>query len=304
MQNAIKIGTRDSKLAVWQAETVKNRLADQGISSELVMVKSPADKDLNTPLHQFGDTGIFTKVLDLALLRNEIDIAVHSLKDYPTVAPDGIALPAVLERGSSEDILVPKAAQWNSETTRAIATGSIRRKAQWLHRFPNTEIEPIRGNVQTRLKKLQDSNWDGAIFAMAGLERIDLLPDNHVVLDWMLPAPAQGTIGICCREGEDEIIKTLEDINHTHTMMEVLIERSFLNTLEGGCSAPIGARATLKGDTIHFKGGIFEPDGSDKAVIEAETSATEWQEMGRNMAEQVLRKGGESIMLKIKNAGF
>lgn len=303
MTTTLRIGTRDSKLAVWQAETVQRQLKDIGISSELVMVKSPADIDLKTPLHQFGGVGIFTKVLDDALLNNEIDIAVHSLKDYPTQSPEGITIAAVLERGPYQDILVHKGDTSFLQTSEAtIATGSIRRIAQWKSKHPNHSTTNLRGNVQTRLQKLADSDWQGAIFAKAGLERINLLPENFMVLDWMIPAPAQGIIGIGCREDDKEIIDSLREINHKTTEIRANVERQFLRTVEGGCSAPVGAFCEVYGDTIKLTAGVFELDGSNKVVVEQSYTLDQADEAGKLAAEEALANGGKEIMQNISHA--
>src|SRR6185437_84529 len=214
MTTQIKIGTRESQLAVWQATHVQNLLKETGVDSELIFIKSEGDLNTVTPLYELGVQGIFTKTLDAALLSKRIDIAVHSMKDVPTQLAKGIRQAAVLKRASYKDILVYKG-EWamvNNELATThhspltihhspfiIATSSIRRKAQWLHRHPNHTIESLRGNVNTRLRKLEANDWNGVIFAAAGLERINLRPENSIDLDWMLPAPAQGAITISCR---------------------------------------------------------------------------------------------------------
>jgi hydroxymethylbilane synthase len=205
MDKIIRIGTRESQLAVWQATLVQQMLAKVNARSELVYIKSEGDIDLQTPLYEMGVQGIFTRSLDIALLNNRIDLAVHSLKDVPTQLPKGIIHCAVLERASYKDLLVykgdvPSLLTQNAALT--IATSSIRRKAQWLNRYPDHNIDNLRGNVNTRLKKLEESDWHGAIFAAAGLERINLRPAQSFELDWMLPAPAQGAIVVVCREDD------------------------------------------------------------------------------------------------------
>src|SRR5215203_2476056 len=206
MPKILRIGTRDSQLAVWQATLVQSLLKEAGVASELVYMKSEGDIDTVTPLYSLGVTGVFTKTLDAALLNNRIDIAVHSMKDVPTQLAQGIRQAAVLKRASYKDIFVYKQsadflADFSSEAT--IATGSVRRIAQWLNRYPHHKVENLRGNVNTRLRKVQDNDWNGAIFAAAGLERIHLRPRKSVDLDWMLPAPAQGAIMVVCREEDD-----------------------------------------------------------------------------------------------------
>lgn len=305
MNQTLKIGTRDSKLAVWQAELVQGRLEKVGIASQLVFIKSPADRDLETPLHQFGNVGIFTKMLDDALLNGDVDIAVHSLKDYPTQPIEGIALAAVVERGDYRDIIVTKGRYdflKDSVSKATIATGSIRRKAQWLLRYPNHAITGLRGNVQTRLSKLENNDWDGAIFAKAGLERVKILPTNHQVLDWMIPAPAQGVIGITCRSEETDVIESLQNINHSETALTSKIERDFLKIMEGGCSAPIGALAVQKDDNILLSAGVFSVDGNNSATVEIEAHISIADNLGIEAAQQCLESGGESIMQEIKDA--
>ncbi|HAD98768.1 MAG TPA: hydroxymethylbilane synthase [Cryomorphaceae bacterium] len=301
MATSIRIGTRDSRLAVWQATQVQQQLERLGHATTLVYVKSPADIDLSTPLHQFGGTGIFTKVLDDALLNSEIDIAVHSLKDYPTLAPQGIRMAAVLERGPHEDILVYKGSPDIGLIEATIATGSIRRIAQWKNRYPHHTITGLRGNVQTRLKKLEENDWNGAVFAKAGLYRVEILPENHIVLDWMIPAPAQGVIGITCREEETPTVDILQQLNHEPTEITSGIERSFLRTLEGGCSAPIGALARINKGSVHFSGGLFAPDGSQKILVEKQVNISQAKDLGISAAREILQQGGSEIMENLAN---
>jgi hydroxymethylbilane synthase len=300
----LRIGTRDSKLALWQANAVRKKLEILGQSCVLVPVKSPGDLDLTTPLHQFGSTGIFTKVLDLALEENQIDIAVHSLKDYPTQIPQGLVLPAVLERGAYHDVLIPKNNGdflENLAGEAIIATGSIRRIAQWKSRYPKHQSTNLRGNVQTRLRKLDESNWQGAIFAKAGLERIGLLPTKAIELDWMIPAPAQGTVGIACRANDSVIIKLLEKINDPLTFLRAKIEREFLNKVEGGCSAPVGALTLVQNDNIMLTAGVFALNGSTKVVATKKAPIAQAENLGLQAAEWVLKNGGTPIMQSINN---
>jgi hydroxymethylbilane synthase len=275
----------------------------QGLQSELVPVKSPADRDLSRPLNQFGGTGIFTKVLDDALLNGEVDIAVHSMKDYPTQAPAGLCIVAVLERASATDILVHKGdLSFLEKELGLVATGSIRRVAQWKNRYPTHDTIGLRGNVQTRLQKLADNPWNGAIFAKAGLERIDLLPAHYVALDWMISAPAQGAIAVGCRSIDKDLIQILRNINHAETELLVGIERDFLRMVEGGCSAPIGAHAVLNHDEVSLKAGIFDLDGSQKILVQKSATVQASKNLGVLAAEEVLNKGGRELMQKIKNA--
>jgi hydroxymethylbilane synthase len=309
MEKIIRIGTRESRLAVWQAEEVQRLLLRFGFKSELIYIKSDGDIDLVTPLYEIGVQGVFTKTLDAALLSDHIDIAVHSMKDVPTQLAKGIAHAAVLKRASYKDLLVYKNDQVidNEKLSilnypLSIATSSIRRKAQWLNRFPNSLIENLRGNVNTRLKKLNESNWDGAIFAAAGLERINLRPENSIELDWMLSAPAQGAIMIVCKE-EDEFSKqTCSFLNDESTALCTKIERDFLRKLLGGCSTPISALAVIENDSIHFKGNICALDGTEKIDIEKTVNIKNAASLGIEAAEEILQKGGKELMSLIQNA--
>ncbi len=310
MKQTIRIGTRESQLAVWQATQVKNLLEQEGCTAELVPIKSEGDIDLKTPLYEMGVQGIFTRSLDIALLNNRIDVAVHSLKDVPTQLPKGIVTAAVLQRGSYKDLLVPAPelpslipdALFNtSRAPLTIATSSIRRKAQWLNRFPNDIITNLRGNVNTRLQKLQNSQWHGAIFAAAGLERIDLRPEGSIELDWMLPAPAQGAIAVVCRDNDKFTFEACRAFNHEPTEHCTQIERDFLRALLGGCSTPISALAEMKDGQIYFRGNILSPDGKEKAAIEKTVPAYEWEVLGKVAAAELLQSGGSAIAEKLRH---
>lgn len=303
----IRIGTRDSQLAVWQATLVQQMLQRENIESELVYIKSEGDIDTVTPLYELGVQGVFTKALDAALLNNRIDIAVHSMKDVPTQLAQGVVQAAVLKRASHMDIFVYNgSADFLGDTysKAVIATSSVRRIAQWLNRYPGHVIENLRGNVNTRLRKLSDSNWNGAIFAAAGLERIALRPANSVDLDWMLPAPAQGAIVIVCRQADQVIFDQLHIFNDTDTDTCTSIERDFLRTLLGGCSTPISALAQVSGNDIHFKGNLLSPDGKHKAAIEKTVARQDATGFGGALAKEILEKGGQQIINIIREKGL
>jgi hydroxymethylbilane synthase len=309
MAKVIRIGTRESQLAVWQATKVQQLLLQNNFSSELVFIKSEGDIDLQTPLYEMGVQGIFTKSLDMALLNNKIDIAVHSMKDVPTQMAQGIVQAAVLERASYKDLLVYNG-EWSmvsGEWTIAgknelnIATSSTRRKAQWLNKFPSHQIHNLRGNVNTRLRKLQEENWDAAIFAAAGLERINLRPQNSIELDWMLPAPAQGAIMVVCREADDFCLEACNNFNHIDTAICTKIERDFLRQLLGGCSTPISALATVKNNELIFKGNILSVDGKEKVTVEQTVFINESNDLGKIAAAWLLQNGGQKIADGIRN---
>lgn len=303
MEKTIRIGTRESQLALWQANTVKDLLQKNGYKAELVLIKSEGDTDLKTPLYEIGVQGIFTRALDIALLNNDIDIAVHSMKDVPTMMAKGIVQAAVLPRASYKDLLVPRPGQTftESDAQMTIATSSIRRKAQWLNRFPNHNIENLRGNVNTRLRKVEESNWNGAIFAAAGLERIGLRPDNAVELDWMLPAPAQGAIIVVCNDNDSYSKEACAHFHDADTSLCAGIERDFLRALLGGCSTPISALAKVENGTVVFEGNILSKDGTQKQEVKKRVPVAEARDLGGTAAAELLQNGGQPILDGIRN---
>lgn len=303
MSKTIRIGTRDSELALWQAHTVQKKLNDLGYTTEIVAVKSQGDIILDKPLYELGITGIFTKTLDIAMINGQVDIAVHSMKDVPTALPQGIVQAAVLERANTLDILVHKGNLDFLTTTGTIATGSLRRQAQWWHKYPNHQVVDLRGNVNTRMQKLAKSDWDGAVFAAAGLERINLKPDNYINLDWMIPAPAQGAMVVVAMANDEFTKDAVSQLNDIETEICTYIERQFLKTLEGGCTAPIGALAHYdeEKDTIEFKGVLFSVDGKQKIEIEKSVDISEWKKLGFHSAQEILNNGGAELMVEIKN---
>ncbi|HEA31509.1 MAG TPA: hydroxymethylbilane synthase [Leeuwenhoekiella sp.] len=304
MEKTIRIGTRDSELALWQARHVQQQLEALGYTTELVSVKSTGDLILDKPLYEMGITGIFTKTLDVAMINGAVDIAVHSMKDVPTRLPRGIVQAAVLKRAPSADILVYNPTEnlenrlKSAENT--IATGSLRRKAQWLHRYPEHHFTDLRGNVNTRLKKLKESDWTGAIFAKAGLERIDLIPKNHIELDWMIPAPAQGAMVIAAMEKDTFCREACAKLNDPTAAIATSIEREFLSVLEGGCTAPIGALAKIEDRKLHFEAALFSLDGLKKIGVDRSIDLNKNRNFGSMCATEVLENGGKALMAEIK----
>lgn len=303
MSKTIRIGTRDSELALWQAHTVQKKLNDLGYTTEIVAVKSQGDIILDKPLYELGITGIFTKTLDIAMINGQVDIAVHSMKDVPTALPQGIVQAAVLERANTLDILVHKGNLDFLTSAGTIATGSLRRQAQWWHKYPNHQVVDLRGNVNTRMQKLAESDWNGAVFAAAGLERINLKPENYINLDWMIPAPAQGAMLVVAMANDEFTKEAVSQLNDIETEICTYIERQFLKTLEGGCTAPIGALAQYdeEKDTIEFKGVLFSVDGKQKIKIEKSVDISEWKKLGFHSAQEILNNGGAELMVEIKN---
>ena len=299
---SIKIGTRNSPLALWQAREVARNLQNKNYKTDITPILSSGDKNLTQPLYTLGITGIFTKDLDIALLNKEVDIAVHSLKDIPTDLPENIEIIAVLERDYPQDVLVRKK---DAETLELhdlkIATSSLRRRAFWSKEFPGTQFSDIRGNVQTRLNKLEELDFDATMFSLAAIERMGLNVD-YEHLPSMISAPAQGVVAICGRSDNAEMKKVFSDINHKPTQICVEIERNFLNTLEGGCTAPIGAFAEINERyEVRFIGRLCSLDG--KNCIETD-EIFEWNEhenFGKTLAQKVLENGGRELMHQIKS---
>jgi hydroxymethylbilane synthase len=301
-QKVIRIGTRDSELALWQAHTVEKKLNDLGYKTEIVAVKSTGDIILNKPLYELGITGIFTKTLDIAMINGQVDIAVHSMKDVPTALPEGIVQAAVLERANEKDLLLYKTNLDFLPQEATIASGSLRRQAQWLHKYPNHKVVDLRGNVNLRMQKLNDNDWNGAIFAAAGLERIGLKPEKYEVLDWMIPAPAQGAMVVLAMANDEFCWQAVSELNDLETDICTYIERQFLRTLEGGCTAPIGAIAKFTEDTIEFKGALFSIDGTQKIEVEKVVPIEQWKKIGFELAKEILSNGGEELMTNIKES--
>lgn len=305
----IRIGTRDSKLAVWQAEFVSDALQKSGNETELVYIKTEGDLVLDTPLPLMGGKGVFTKALDDALLAGQIDLAVHSHKDIPTRLPDGLIVAAVFEREDPRDVLVMRAnhhltadeflAGEHPNENGIIATSSMRRQGQWLHRYPHHKITDIRGNVQTRLKKLDESPWDGAIFAAAGLMRLGLEHRISAFLDWMLCAPAQGAVAVMTRAGDAALIQKLQEHHHVQTAICVGAERQCLNRLEGGCSAPVGVYVRQDGYQYLLFANVLSPDGVDCLDVSLEVAMDDVDgiaQLGTRAADALLRAGAGDLV--------
>lgn len=297
----IRIGTRNSPLALWQAEEVAIKLNNLGYHTELVPVISSGDKNLNQPLYSLGITGVFTKDLDIALLNDKIDIAVHSLKDVPTQMPNHLEISAVLERDFPQDVLVRKSASKNKDLKDLkIATSSLRRRAFWLKEFEDTEFSDIRGNVQTRLKKLEEGNFDATIFSLAGIKRMQMEID-YELLPMMIPAPSQGVVAIANHSKNIELKAILSKMNHRDTEICVNIEREFLKTLEGGCTAPIGAFAEINSNQIRFVARLCSLDGKNSIETDEIFKWNDSENFGKNIAEKILQSGGKELMEEIKS---
>lgn len=300
--NKLKIGTRNSPLALWQAQEVESKLKTLGFETEIVPIISSGDKNLNQPLYALGITGVFTKDLDIALLNKEIDIAVHSLKDVPTQLPHNIQISAVLERDFPEDVLVRNddSEPLDIEVLK-IATSSLRRRAFWLKEFPETEFADIRGNVQTRLKKLDDGIADATIFSLAGIKRMNL-DITYEQIPFLLQAPSQGVVAIASLSDNDKLNEMLKTISHKETEICVTIEREFLKTLEGGCTAPIGAKAEMLDGQIRFIGRLCSLDGKNCIETDEIFDWNDSENFGEKIALKVLENGGKELMEEIRKS--
>lgn len=298
----IRIGTRNSPLAIWQATEVANKINEMGHEAVLIPVVSSGDKDLTQPLYAMGITGVFTRDLDIALINGSIDIAVHSLKDVPTRLPQNLQLIAYLERDYPDDVLVRSAlAQNMAKEEMKIATSSLRRRAFWKKEFPNAQFTDIRGNVQTRLQKLNDGLADATIFSLAGLKRLQLDID-YQYLDFMLPAPAQGVIAVAGHEKNESINSIVRQLNHHPTKICVEIERAFLQEMEGGCTAPIGAIANYMNEKeLQFRARLCALDGKSFLEINEMIPIDEGASAGIILARKMLRDGGRHIMDGLQN---
>lgn len=299
---SIKIGTRNSPLALWQAREVARHLQNLNFTTDIVPIISSGDKNLTQPLYSLGITGIFTKDLDIALLNKEVDIAVHSLKDIPTELPEGLDIIAVLKRDYPEDVLVRKKDSMTLEMKDLkVATSSLRRRAFWLNSFPETKFSDIRGNVQTRLNKLEENGYDATMFSLAAIARMGLDVD-YEHLPMLISAPGQGVVAISARSEDVELRNIFKDINDKETQICIEIERNFLNTLEGGCTAPIGAFAEIKDNKVRFIGRLCSLDGKNCLDIDEIFDWNEDENFGRNLGLQILNNGGQILMTEIKNS--
>jgi len=298
--NAVRIGTRGSRLALWQAQFVGDQLRRVSANVELVEIQTAGDQLSDQPLSQIGGEGLFTKEIQRALLDRRADIAVHSLKDLPTIAVNGLMLAAVPSRGPTGDVFVSRRHARFDELPRGavVASSSIRRRAQILHRRPDLRLVDIRGNVETRLRKLDEQNFDATILAQAGLERLGLEHAISEILDptWMLPAVGQGALGLECRSDDFETLILLKQLDHYATRQAVLAERSFLRALGGGCQVPIGACGMVDGQALTLRGAVLPPDGSRRVEGSITGSSNDAEALGQQLAESLLENGARALL--------
>jgi hydroxymethylbilane synthase len=300
--NPLRIGTRGSPLALWQANHVADRLRPLATPRpvELVRIQTAGDLQRDAALAQIGGEGLFTREIQRALLGDSVDVAVHSLKDLPTVVVEGLSLAAVPSRGPTGDALVsPRHAGFDRLPPDAVvATSSLRRRAQVLHRRPDLRLVEIRGNVETRLRKLDEQGLDALILAQAGLERLGLGAQITEILDpsWMLPAVGQGALGLECRTGDAETLGLLRRLDDLATRQAVLAERAFLRAMGGGCQVPMGAATTVSGGSLALRAVVLRPDGARRLEAQATGAADDAERLGETVA-QMLREQGATTLL-------
>lgn len=301
-RSSLRIGTRGSPLALWQAHHVAGllRAAVPGISVDLVEIQTAGDQVRDVPLVQLGGEGAFTKAIQQALVAGRIDIAVHSLKDLPTFAVPGLVLAAVPVRGPTGDALVTvRHHSFDGLPVGAvIATSSLRRKAQLLHCRPDLKLIDIRGNVETRLRKVTEQNLDATILAEAGLQRLGLANRITEILDtaWMLPAVGQGALGIECRSDDAATRAALASLDHAETHASVRAERAMLRGLGGGCSVPIGAKSTLADGMLALRGAVLSPDGARRIDAQVSGPMQDAEVLGQELAQQLRAQGAQELL--------
>ena len=305
MSKTIRIGTRDSELALWQANTVKSKLEALGYQTELLPVKSTGDLNLDQPLYEMGITGIFTKTLDVAMVKDQIDIAVHSMKDVVVDLPENLVLPVIMKREDSRDVLISN--HYNEINTipnnSVVGTSSLRRQSQFRRLCPNAVLKDLRGNVGTRIRKLDDGEYDAILLAAAGIIRLglsnritQLVPHGH-----LLPAVGQGAIGIECRADDMTTQELIAPLNDKDTSLCVLTERAFSRRLNGGCQLPIAAHALIEDKQIKLSGLVAKLDGSEIIKSEKQGDITDIESIGNSLAELLLERGADVILKELTN---
>jgi len=297
----LRLGTRKSKLALWQANFVKEKLEALGCKVELVPITTTGDKILDAPLAKIGGKGLFVKEIENALLAGEIDLAVHSLKDVPMIIPEGLTLSAITEREEPYDVLISRNGKKLEElpSGAVVGTSSLRRQVQIKRRRRDLKVEILRGNVDTRLRKLKEGLYDAIVLAYAGVKRMGLSGEISQVLEDFIPAVGQGSLAIETRAEDERVINFVKVLNHEESWLRAVCERAFLRELQGGCQVPIGAYAWIEEDRIKIKGFISDLEGERFLEGYEEGSLQEAEEVGKRLAQRLLREGGEEILKEI-----
>lgn len=297
----LKIGTRKSKLALWQANFIKRRLEEMGHDVELVLITTSGDKLLDVPLAKIGGKGLFVKEIEDALLRGDIDMAVHSLKDVPMTLPKGLKIGAVTEREDPFDVLISAGNVTFEElpTNAKIGTSSLRRQVQIKRRRRDLQVETLRGNVDTRIKKLQDGLYDAIILAYAGIKRMGFENKVSQVLYDFIPAVGQGCLAIEIREDDREIEKIVSELDHLPSRVRAECERAFLRELQGGCQVPIGAYAWIERGDIFIKGFVSDLEGIKFIEGMRSGEVKHAEEIGKALAQELLGRGAKEILREV-----
>lgn len=304
-RRSLVLGTRGSRLAIWQAEWVQARLREiaPDITVTLQRIKTSGDKILDVPLAKIGGKGLFVKEIEDALLQGTIDLAVHSMKDVPTVLPDGLDIVCVPEREDPRDALISRDGKPLDQLPKGarVGTSSLRRQAQLLHRRPDLKIEMLRGNLDTRLRKLRDGEFEAIVLAAAGLRRMGWTEQitEYLPPAMSLPAIGQGALGLEGRRDDAFVRGIVSALEHPPTRAAVTAERALLERMEGGCQVPIAAHATLAGERLHLEGLVASVDGRRLVQDSVEGPVADAQELGTRLGEQLLRRGGEAILKEI-----
>lgn len=302
----LRLGTRGSQLALWQARHVASLLESSlpDLKVEIKTIKTTGDKILDVALSKIGDKGLFTKEIEKELLAGEIDIAVHSMKDLPSELPLGLCIAAVLEREDPRDALLSHKNYSLEDLPHAalIGTSSLRRIAQLKAWRPDLQLVDMRGNVETRIRKMKEQDLDGIILAYAGVKRLGLeeMISDYLPAHLVLPAVGQGMIAVEARAGEQDVLKLLSRINHQDSFLASQAERGFLHELGGGCQVPVASMAELQGGQLHIQGLIASLDGKEKYSGSCDCSLPEAEEAGRELARRLLQQGGAAILCEIR----
>ena len=307
MKSTLRIATRKSPLALWQAEHVKARLmeAHKGLEVELITFTTKGDKILDTPLAKIGGKGLFVKELETAILEGKADIAAHSIKDIPMEFPKGLFLATILEREEPCDAFVSNnfSSIQSLPENSVVGTCSLRRRSQLLSKRPDLKIKDLRGNVNSRLEKLDNGDYDAIILACAGLIRLDMEKriKQRISSSWILPAVGQGAVGLEAREGDEEVLSLISVLKHDDTTDRIIAERALNKKLEGGCQVPIASYAMLDGDTLHLQALVGEPDGSKIVLGDISGHRSDGEQLGEKLAEDLLSRGAKEILEKLFN---
>lgn len=306
LKNEVVVGTRESRLAMWQACWVVEQLkkVKPELSCRIKGIRTQGDNILDVALAKIGDKGLFTKELEYAILRGEIDMAVHSMKDLPTTLPEGLSIGAVCEREYPGDVLISSDGKNLAELPAGalIGTSSLRRAAQLLYYRKDYKMVNLRGNVQTRIKKLDENKFDATVLAYAGVRRmgLDHRISQVIPIEIMLPAVGQGSIGVEAASSNDEILDLLKNIDHQESRQAVRAERAFLKKLEGGCQVPIGAHAVVEGGCLRLEGAVVSLDGVNMVRSSIIGDVTEAEAIGVKLAERLLESGAEEILSRMR----